>query len=32
MSKYGKIRAVVIQSGADKRRAAIYTHPTIAAL
>jgi len=26
MSKYGKIRAVVIQSGRDKKRAAIYTH------
>jgi transposase len=26
MSKYGKIRAVVIQSGADKRRSAIYTN------
>jgi hypothetical protein len=26
MSKYGKIRAVVIQSGADKKRAAIYTN------
>jgi transposase len=26
MSKYGKIRAVVIQTGADKRRAAIYTN------
>ena len=26
MSKYGKIRAVVIQSGRDKRRAAIYTN------
>jgi hypothetical protein len=26
MNKYGKIRAVVIQSGADKKRAAIYTN------
>jgi hypothetical protein len=26
MSKYGKIRAVVIQSGADKKRSAIYTN------
>ena len=26
MSKYGQIRAVVIQTGADKRRAAIYTN------
>ena len=26
MSKYGKIRAVVIQSGTDKKRAAIYTN------
>jgi transposase len=26
MSKYGQIRAVVIQSGADKKRAAIYTN------
>jgi hypothetical protein len=26
MSKYGKIRAVVIQNGRDKRRAAIYTN------
>lgn len=26
MSKYGKIRAVVIQSGKDKKRAAIYTN------
>jgi hypothetical protein len=26
MSKYGKIRAVVIQSGGDKKRAAIYTN------
>ena len=26
MSKYGQIRAVVIQSGADKRRSAIYTN------
>jgi hypothetical protein len=28
MSKYGKIRAVVIQSGGDKQRAAIYTNGT----
>ena len=28
MSKYGKIRAVVIQSGRDKKRAAIYTNGT----
>ena len=28
MSKYGKIRAVVIQSGGDKQRAAIYTNAT----
>ena len=28
MSKYGKIRAVVIQSGSDKKRAAIYTNGT----
>ena len=28
MSKYGKIRAVVIQSGEDKQRAAIYTNAT----
>jgi transposase len=28
MSKYGKIRAVVIQSGANKRRSAIYTNGT----
>ena len=26
MSKYGKIRAIVIQSGADKKRSAIYTN------
>jgi hypothetical protein len=26
MSKYGKIRAVVIQNGRDKKRAAIYTN------
>jgi hypothetical protein len=26
MSKYGKIRAVVIQSGGDKKRSAIYTN------
>jgi len=26
MSKYGQIRAVVIQSGADKKRSAIYTN------
>jgi ssDNA-specific exonuclease RecJ len=26
MSKYGKIRAVVIQTGTDKKRAAIYTN------
>jgi transposase len=26
MSKYGKIRAVVIQTGSDKKRAAIYTN------
>jgi hypothetical protein len=26
MSKYGKIRAVVIQSGAEKKRAAVYTN------
>ena len=26
MSKYGKIRAVVIQNGEDKKRAAIYTN------
>jgi transposase len=26
MNKYGKIRAVVIQSGADKKRSAIYTN------
>lgn len=29
MSKYGKIRAVVIQSGADKKRAAIYTNGSV---
>jgi hypothetical protein len=28
MSKYGKIRAVVIQSGRDKERAVIYTNST----
>ena len=28
MSKYGKIRAVVIQNGRDKKRAAIYTNGT----
>jgi hypothetical protein len=28
MSKYGKIRAVVIQSGRDKKQAAIYTNGT----
>jgi transposase len=28
MSKYGKIRAVVIQNGKDKKRAAIYTNGT----
>ena len=28
MSKYGKIRAVVIQNGRDKKRAAIYTNST----
>jgi len=28
MSKYGKIRAVVIQSGGNKKRAAIYTNGT----
>jgi transposase len=28
MNKYGKIRAVVIQSGRDKKRAAIYTNGT----
>ncbi len=28
MNKYGKIRAVVIQSGGDKKRAAIYTNGT----
>jgi len=28
MSKYGKIRAVVIQSGTNKQRAAIYTNGT----
>jgi transposase len=28
MSKYGKIRAVVIQNGTDKKRAAIYTNGT----
>jgi len=28
MSKYGKIRAVVIQSGGNKQRAAIYTNGT----
>jgi transposase len=28
MSKYGKIRAVVIQTGRDKKRAAIYTNGT----
>lgn len=28
MSKYGKIRAIVIQSGRDKKRAAIYTNGT----
>jgi transposase len=28
MSKYGKIRAVVIQTGKDKKRAAIYTNGT----
>ena len=29
MSKYGKIRAVVIQSGQDQKRAAIYTNATV---
>jgi len=29
MSKYGRIRAVVIQSGAGKKRAAIYTNGTV---
>jgi hypothetical protein len=28
MSKYGKIRSIVIQSGASKQRSAIYTHGT----
>src|SRR2546429_1858200 len=28
MNKYGKIRAVVIESGRDKKRAAIYTNGT----
>ena len=28
MNKYGKIRAVIIQSGKDKKRAAIYTNGT----
>ena len=28
MSQYGKIRAVVIQNGADKKRAALYTNGT----
>jgi len=28
MSKYGTIRAVVIQMGEDKQRAAIYTNAT----
>lgn len=28
MSKYGKIRAIVIQSGANKQRSAIYTNGT----
>jgi len=28
MSKYGKIRAVVIQNGRDKKRAALYTNGT----
>jgi transposase len=29
MSKYGKIRAVVIQNGRDKKRAAIYTNGAV---
>jgi ssDNA-specific exonuclease RecJ len=29
MSKYGKIRAVVIQSGANKKRSAIYTNGSV---
>jgi transposase len=29
MSKYGKIRAVVIQNGKDKKRAAIYTNGSV---
>ncbi|MEK7615090.1 MAG: putative transposase [Patescibacteria group bacterium] len=29
MNKYGKIRAIVIQSGKEKQRAAIYTNATV---